>query len=190
MSLKDEIYETVLSAGSDDLNWFGGRYEGGVYLQQSPGEFSSLILFLLDKNIKNYLEIGAASGGCVYLMDKFLDLDEIYLIDEKYKEFVGNSHSKEAHRFVDDSGLSFDLIMVDGDHSYEGVKQDTIDYLIPLKWGGYMIFHDIITQRVGVKDWIKELEESKIRLNHVVSFVDKSKQLGIGVFQKNENTGT
>jgi predicted O-methyltransferase YrrM len=192
--------EEILEAGSDSVHWFGGRYNGGIYLQQSPYEFVQLIEFLSDKNIRNYLEIGAASGGTAYLMNRFLDLDNIYLIDDnkhyrskfrkeilkdvKYKEFIGDSHSPEAIHWVVDSDLFFDVVFVDGDHSYEGVKRDTLDYLHNLNSGGYLILHDIITQRVGVKDWYWELKEKDYHLKHIIDFIDKDKQLGIGVFQK------
>ena len=43
---------------------------------------------------------------------------------------------------LEDQYLSY--IFVDGDHSYEGVKQDIINYFPLLASGGLMIFHDYL----------------------------------------------
>lgn len=41
-------------------------------------------------------------------------------------------------------GKQFDLIMVDGDHTYQGVKEDILNYYPILKPGGLMVFHDFL----------------------------------------------
>jgi len=41
-------------------------------------------------------------------------------------------------------GVRPEFIMVDGDHSYEGVRQDALDYYELLAPGGVMIFHDFL----------------------------------------------
>lgn len=200
MTLFSSLHEQILAAGSDNLRVFGGDYCGGCYLQQSPMEFAGLIEFLMDKDVSNYLEIGAASGGCTFLMDKFLDLENIYIIDDNnhhrsvvrgevlkdvgYEEWIGNSHDKEAIAEVGDSGHIFDLVMIDGDHSYQGVKMDTLDYMPYVREGGYVVFHDITTHRCGVKDWVAEIKEIGFGLTHVIDFIDRAKDLGIGVYQK------
>jgi predicted O-methyltransferase YrrM len=43
-----------------------------------------------------------------------------------------------------------DLLFIDGDHSYNGVKKDFTDYSPLVRKGGWIAFHDIIP--AGLKD--------------------------------------
>lgn len=67
----------------------------------------------------------------------------------------GNSHNQyvkvkvlnilhKGEIFGDNSENMFDLLFIDGDHSYEGVKEDFEMYSPLVKSGGYIVFHDII----------------------------------------------
>jgi len=62
----------------------------------------------------------------------------------KIVEFHGNSHSREFIDNIKSKVGKVDLIFIDGDHSYEGVKQDFLEYMSCLKPGGYIAFHDIL----------------------------------------------
>lgn len=80
----------------------------------------------------------------------------------------------------------FDLIFIDGDHTYEGVKMDWEMYHPFLKKDGLVAFHDIIdTQRhrdrnVHVAKFWNELKETG--LYEVVEIVDGSEDFGgIGI---------
>ena len=46
------------------------------------------------------------------------------------------------------SNQSFDILIIDGDHSYAGVKSDFINFLPYMNKGGYVIFDDYQS-----KDW-------------------------------------
>jgi hypothetical protein len=58
----------------------------------------------------------------------------------------GDSHSahtsEQVRRLLD--GEPLDLLFVDGDHSYEGVKQDVVDYAPLVRPGGIVALHDIV----------------------------------------------
>lgn len=76
----------------------------------------------------------------------------------------------------------FDVIFIDGDHSYEGVKKD-YELLWPkLKQGGLMIFHDILVDRetewgkCGVKQFWDELDKKE--------FLVINYDVGMGVIRK------
>jgi predicted O-methyltransferase YrrM len=58
----------------------------------------------------------------------------------------GDSHSEETLRRVLDilSGNKLDLLFIDGDHSYEGVKKDYETYSTLVRKGGVIAFHDIV----------------------------------------------
>jgi predicted O-methyltransferase YrrM len=55
-----------------------------------------------------------------------------------------------------------DVLIIDGDHSYEGVKADFANYLPSVKVGGYIIFDDY-----GASDWpgVKEFVDQGV-FNH------------------------
>lgn len=199
----NEMVKLIESWGSDYINRFGGTHNGGIFLQQEPREMANLIQFLQSKNLNdiNYLEIGCAAGGFTYVMNYFLDLKNIILIDDnehpryirlkkilkgiKYNKWVGNSQSKQAREFVLNLNIEFDIIFIDADHSYRGVKKDTFAYGQFLKDGGFIIYHDAEDKYIGVREWLKEIKSKKILgLEHVITFVQNPNRLGIGVYQK------
>jgi predicted O-methyltransferase YrrM len=59
---------------------------------------------------------------------------------------AGNSHSGRMLEAVEEllDGRMVDLLFIDGDHTYEGVKQDWQMYSPLVGPGGLIIFHDIV----------------------------------------------
>jgi hypothetical protein len=51
------------------------------------------------------------------------------------------NYSVNAAKQISDDSLNF--VFIDGDHSYEGVRNDIIAWLPKIKKGGYIIGHDI-----------------------------------------------
>jgi len=198
----DERVKLIESWGSDNLVRFGGIKNGGIWLQQEPREMANLIGFLLYKDLKdiNYLEIGCAAGGSTYVMNYFLDLKNIILIDNnkhpryrrlkkilkgiKYNKWVGDSQSKQAREFVLNLNLQFDIIFIDSDHTYHGVKNDTLAYLPFLKEDGFIVFHDV-EGVADVKRWIRKCVQDKtMNIKHVTNFIQNRNGLGVGVYRK------
>jgi len=199
----DETVELVESWGSDHIQRFGGTKQGGIYLQQEPREISNLILFLQHLDLKdiNYLEIGCAVGGLTYVMNKFFDIKNTVLIDDEkhrihgqlkevlkdveYNKWVGDSQSEQALEYMLNLNLKFDIIFIDADHSYEGVKKDTLNYTPFLKDKGFLIFHDAEEKYTGVKLWLNEITDNQILgFKHVATFIQNPGRLGIGVYQR------
>lgn len=199
----DEMVELIESWGSDHIGRFGGIHNGGIYLQQEPREMTNLILFLQSQNLKNinYLEIGCAAGGFTYVMNYFLNIKDNILIDDdkhkvhiklidvlkdiQYNKWAGDSQSKQAREFVLNLNLEFDIIFIDADHTYEGVKKDTEQYIEFLKKDGFLIYHDIAERGCGIKTWTDEMVGDKLfGLKNVANFVQNKNRLGIGVYQK------
>lgn len=58
-----------------------------------------------------------------------------YLKDVKLMELASSEARKYMFRTID-------VLFIDGDHSYEGVNADCINYLPLLRSGGYVGFHD------------------------------------------------
>jgi len=200
---KEEIKEKILAYGSDSLWVFGGRYEGGINLQQVPHEITELFNFLQSTNTKfeNFLEVGCAAGGNTFAFNDFFNFSNVVLIDDnnhpkhtlrkdilknvKYTEFVGNSQSVEAKSFVEFLDIKFDLMVIDADHSYQGVKNDTQNFIEFLNKGGYLIFHDTEICD-GVKAWSNELKNGFLKdIEFVANYVNHERPLcGLGIFKK------
>ncbi len=64
---------------------------------------------------------------------------------EKYiVELEGDSHDPEFKSEVKSEVGKVDIVFIDGDHSYEGVKDDFYSYASLVKPNGYIILHDIL----------------------------------------------
>lgn len=174
MSSIIDIQKEIESFGSDSLKVCGGTYEGGIRLQQIPDEIAPLINYLMNQEepINTVLEIGSASGAMSFILHHFLNTERTIIIDDNrhkqhrkrketlkgvhHTEFIGDSHSQEAYNFINDLDLNYDIIIIDGDHSYEGVKKDTEMYFDFSEYHGYIIYHDI-QACPGVKKYYDEL---------------------------------
>ncbi|GBD03455.1 hypothetical protein HRbin19_00741 [bacterium HR19] len=118
------------------------------------------------------LEIGTARGGTLFLISRTASEDAtIVTIDlpggkfgggysewrkflykyfalpkQKIYPLIMDSHRKETLEKVKSilNGRKIDLLFIDGDHSYEGVKRDFEMYSELVAEGGIIVFHDIV----------------------------------------------
>lgn len=188
----------ILLAGSDKLSVFGGFYEGGHRVQQVPLELAEFAKFAKQTCPRgaNYLEVGAASGGTARVLDDLCDFGRVFVVDDNRHlrapervntlphavEFVGDSHGDACRMQLKQWRTSFDCILIDADHSYSGVRQDT-DLVLPhLARGGVIAYHDVRNPETpGVQRWVDELRNGAIsQLKYQGTFGDR---LGIAVFR-------
>lgn len=197
-----EIEQFIVDAGSDSLEVFGGTYEGGIHIQQIPDELAPCVVAVLDsgEDIPSYLEIGAAAGGTTYVMNHFFSPQSIVLIDDNIhpkhelrpdtlkginrKEIIGNSRDQTV---IDQVEGPFGLLVIDGDHSYQGVHADIENYLPFLREGGFLMLHDTATNIWGcdVPAVVEELKQLP-GLNVVGEFISQKHPApcGLALFQK------
>jgi cephalosporin hydroxylase len=73
---------------------------------------------------------------------------------EKYiKELQGDSHDPVfVERVKREIDTPVDMLFIDGDHSYEGVKADFENFSLLVRPGGYVVFHDIIDKAESPRD--------------------------------------
>jgi predicted SAM-dependent methyltransferase/cephalosporin hydroxylase len=141
-----------------EINW---RHPlgSGWSVHQKPTELMMLSDFLKKDKIKKVLEIGSANGGtAVYWVNMMGDDGLVYSIDiipiEKcYKgsefekqivEILGDSHDESFKQKIFDEVGEVDMLFIDGDHSYEGVKDDFNSFSPLVKENGFIVIHDII----------------------------------------------
>lgn len=134
------IYEMVLEGKMNNV------LEIGVRQAQS----TRAILSALHEN-------GTGSLVSIDLGDRSERIPEEY--KALWETIVGDSHSAEIHNKV--PVIAYDMLLIDGDHTYEGVKRDYEMYNHFVKPGGYIIFHDVINKDCGVPQFWKELQEEQ-----------------------------
>lgn len=134
-------------------------------IEQKPEEYKALLELLDAKCKKGYaLEIGSNYGGTTAgfcrLFDKVITLDikhhpNFDKLKEKYSGYsyiIGDSTSNDTLGILKSLGIKFDFIFIDGDHSYEGVKNDYDKYKQLLAHDGYMGFHDIVYSEENIQN--------------------------------------
>lgn len=137
-------------------------------MEQIPGEIWPFAEWLYTRRPHNVLEIGVRHGGTSALWHglctgKVIGIDwegrdslgsacsgltkkrhqELIETYPRFRSVLGDSQSQVTRKRVD-IGENFDFIFIDGDHSYEGVKADFINYRPLLSTGGCIAFHDIV----------------------------------------------
>jgi methyltransferase family protein len=115
------------------------RMGQGVQSIQFPSQLGPYLATVADAGVVSYLEVGVEHGGTFAITVEFLrrfglrralavDLGPTPLLFRRWKRpevsFAAmNSHSPAFAALLRDQG-PFDLALIDGDHSEEGVRQD------------------------------------------------------------------
>jgi predicted O-methyltransferase YrrM len=190
------------------------RYSG-AFLQpiQVEEELVKLVEEVTRLRPATVLEIGTSMGGTLYLWTRLAQPDALIIsVDLPGGKFGGgysplrtplyerfsreqqqlhllraSSHDEstigEVRRLL--GGRSVDFLFIDGDHTYEGVKQDWEMYSPLVRPGGLVAFHDIAgnyddTQVKSLWDAIKTKYVHREYMTHPRGFY------GIGVITKEE----
>jgi len=119
---------------------------------QQPRQLAEALVWLSDKGIRTYLEIGTFNGICTGMIAGYLSRfsDNFIITTIDITERYHNHYRKEMeNRFnifylIEDSknvrGFGNDLVFIDADHNYSSVKSD---YENIGKTAKYCMFHDI-----------------------------------------------
>jgi len=125
-------------------NFFGTEVDHiNEYIKKE--HYGNLIKWLVNlTNCQSYLEIGVDAGDCIHQIrdvvkkcvavdweDKMVDKDKIIFHNMSSDDFFEN-HNKDT----------YDIIFIDGGHTFGQVKQDFENSLKVLNEFGILIFHD------------------------------------------------
>lgn len=150
-------FDVTAFASEFDLNWLAPVTNAPVWMTRAE----RLLLFSLAFCLRpqRYLEIGTFQGGSALLVGSALDAlksdGRMYLVDPEPKISAENwqriAHRAEIFKgyspgilqaVAAKAGQAFDLVLIDGDHTYQGAKRDATGVLPYVAPGGYMLFHD------------------------------------------------
>jgi|SRR5581483_11101602 len=177
---------------------------------QVRSEIHRLAEIVADLKPKNLLEIGTCRGGTLCILSRLASPDgNIISLDLPNGEFGGgykwfhipifkafpyakqklhllrgDSHSAEmanaVRKILGEEKL--DLLFIDGDHTYEGVKKDFEDYSKLVRRGGIIALHDIVQHPSDHCDVSRLWQELKTIYSHE-EIVESHNQnwAGIGV---------
>ena len=184
-------------------------FEAGIQPSQIPSEIEALLRRLDAARPRAVLEIGTGRGGTLFLLASTATDDALFVsIDlpegafgggyrvrrgKLYRAFARrgqriallrrDSHDLETVRLVRRllAGRPVDLLFIDGDHTYEGVRRDYASYSPLVRPGGLVAIHDIVPGNHedvgGVPRFWQELKETA----DVEELVGNWKQGGFGI---------
>jgi predicted O-methyltransferase YrrM len=139
---------------------------------QKPQELSELLWLVEEHKPRNVLEIGTYTGGTLLCLCRLaqpggtiVSVDRPFGAGRGYTEERASEmlehfprDGQKLHLVQDDSqlpstlaqveaaldGAKLDFLLIDGDHSYEGVKSDFEMYSPLVESSGLIAFHDIL----------------------------------------------
>jgi predicted O-methyltransferase YrrM len=204
----------------DEAFRFASTYEFG-WVHANPVQIESEIVTLLRRvagiNAQRVLEIGTSAGGTLFLFTRVCASDAVIVSVElaastgqgypprrarlltsfaRCRQSVhlvrGNSHETQTVDAVRRAmGGAVDFLFIDGDHSYEGVKQDFENYSPLVRAGGLIAFHDIVAGPANSVGGVPRYwDEIKNQFEHEEFVADWNQGgYGIGVIQKAQHRG-
>ena len=131
---RDKYFSTI------NLRKFKGEsFDGEISWEWGSRRYNRIALVnqLLSRFERpNYLEIGCATN---VLFDATYAPNKIGVDPE-----IGGTHRMSSDKFFETNSQFFDVIFIDGLHTYEQVQRDLINSLEVLSPGGFIAFHDML----------------------------------------------
>ncbi len=175
-TMKKLLDQRAFSPETDKLVQFTMTESGGAIRPlQNPWEISELMKRVREKQPRFIVEIGTAKGGTLFLFCQHAADDATIISldlpfgrngggypkwkEKLYAKFAkpgqtlhlmrANSHLDETRTRIEAllKGRKIDVLMIDADHSYDGVKRDYDLYSPLLADDGFIAMHDVILNR-------------------------------------------
>jgi predicted O-methyltransferase YrrM len=179
---------------------------------QNPSEFGPFLDYLSGRVLRRVLEIGTQFGGTTWIFSQIATDDATIVSVDDGTQFTDEDVKQEAEKYIaafngraeqqlfmvqgnsHDPAIRdmiearvdgpFDLLLIDGDHSYEGVKQDWEMYSPLVSPGGLVAFHDIVEwapdRNYGVHILWAQIKNDYV---HHEFYADGTDAAGLGVIE-------
>ena len=181
-----------------------------VPMYQAPGEFGALWDHVATRPHATVVEIGSLFGGTLWGWLHLPNATTIVSVDQvtdwapireqvitarsqwhswpntdRLRVVEGNSHAPEAITAADVADI--DVLFIDGDHTYDGVRADYALWSPLVRPGGVIAFHDTVptawAHEPGVVQMVNELKWND-KLRSVEWFDPADGGVGITAFTK------
>lgn len=178
----------------------------GFQAMQKAQELEALLMVVESLAPKTIVEIGVGKGGTAWCWSKFPSVEKLILIDlpdgpwgggpsKDSIEYIAANTSAHVH-FIAGNSLNsetfaavkktlgddaVDFLMIDGDHSYEGVRADFDLYEDLVKADGLIAFHDICEHPVETGCDVKrfwDFIKTRYTPDRVAEFIAEPKNWG------------
>lgn len=181
-----------------------------IFANQHPAEIGGLCELARPIRPKVIVEIGTSQGGTLYLFSRLVEPGGTVISIDKpgepgsvrpvmravYRTFGKkngaqiitldrDSHATSTHEEIRQllAGRPIDLLFIDGDHSYEGVKADFHTYRQWVAPTGLVGLHDIAHsdnhRTIKVPRFWRELTSQSVNVQSIVAAPGRSPGIGI-----------
>jgi cephalosporin hydroxylase len=126
---------------------------------------------------------GGAFGGGSGVMHLWT-MKQFKKRDQQLHFIRGDSHKQEIFEQVQSilNGQKLDLLFIDGDHTYSGVRQDFAMYSPLVHKGGTIALHDIVEHSPGSECEVSRFwNELKLTYSHNKEIIENIKQEWAGI---------
>ena len=194
-SVESAVIECGLYIG-DEVPSGLDRMSAGVRALQMPNQLAPFLIYLNRFTIRTYLDVGAYFGGTFYIIDTYLRLTQPkyrigYALDpyNQLRDFQSYQSMHPSTRFIETRSIDyvpeqmFDLVFVDGDHSYEYLCQEFIHLW---QYARLMAFHDVVSNHYmcpGTKRFWQCIRSKFVAQEFIDQYDGMSGVMGIGVIQ-------
>jgi len=152
--------------------------------RQKPSEFGELLRLIRRMKPSIIVEIGAGEGGATYGLRLAAPGATVVSIDmdKEVATILGDSHAPATvaalRRLL--HARPVDVLFIDGDHSYEGVRADFEMYAPLVRSGGIVAFHDILPHPAHPEYGVDRCWQELAAVHPHREFVDSSVDWGWG----------
>lgn len=141
-----------------------GRLQGGSTLLMA---YAGGRVYSIDLHLSKTVAEGRGAHFDAYLQEVL----RLRGLEERVEIVVGDSQRCDTSKFEN----KVDVLFIDGEHTYEGVKRDYQNWIDTVKPGGHILFHDASGEKgtvAGVKKFVNRVPLKKIAIaNSTVHFI-------------------